>query len=289
VIRLLLAVTAAVGVGLCLLEVTGKRSAVRTARRVRPSARLAIALVRAGLEGVSPAQFVGAVLGVAAAGTAAATAVLGPGAPATLVGILTGAVPIAGWRNRHRSARRVAREHWPQLIEELRVLTASAGRPLPQALLEAGLNGPDELRPAFLAARREWALTTDFERTVGVLGDRLADPTADATLATLLVAHEVGGDVDPHLRALAEDRRADLRDRREAASRQAGARLARCFVILVPAGMGLAGLNVGEGAAAYRSAWGQAAVVGAIGLVAACWWWAGRIMRLPEDERVLAS
>jgi tight adherence protein B len=289
VIRLLLAAAAAIGTGLCFVEATSIRTTVRDGRRARLVDRLATGLARAGLDGVSPAQFVGTVAGLAAAGTLTSAAVIGPGVPALALGCLGGMVPVTGWRARRRAARRAARDHWPQLVDELRVLTSSAGRPLPQALIEAGLHGPEELRPAFVAARREWALTTDFERTVVVLADRLADATADATLATLLVAHEVGGDVDPHLRALAEDRRADLRDRREATSRQAGARLARLFVIVVPAGMAFAGLSVGDGAAAYRSAWGQVAVVGAMALVAACWWWAGRIMRLPEDERVLAS
>jgi hypothetical protein len=33
---------------------------------------------------------------------------------------------------------------------------------------------------------------------------------------------------------------------------------------------------------------GQAVVVGALGLVIACWIWAGRLMRLPESGRVRA-
>jgi tight adherence protein B len=166
------------------------------------------------------------------------------------------------------------------------VLVGPVGRPIPQAFLEVGLRGPDELRPAFRSAQREWALTTDFERTVTVLKERLADPTADATCETLLVAHEVGGDIDARLEALAEDRRRDLRDRKEADAKQAGARLARWFVVLVPAGMALAGLNVGDGSAAFRTTGGQVLVMMGIGLVVVCWWWAGRIMQVPEDERV---
>ena len=106
--------------------------------------------------------------------------------------------------------RRAAREAWPRLIEELRVLTGSVGRSIPQALLEVGLRGPVELRSAFEAAQREWSLTTDLGRTIGVLKDRLDDPTADAACETLLVAAEVGGDIDARLAALAEDRRQDL-------------------------------------------------------------------------------
>ena len=63
-------------------------------------------------------------------------------------------------------------------------------------------------------------------------------------------------------------------------------RFARRFVLIVPLGMALAGMSIGTGRAAYQTPLGQAAV--ALGLVAvvACWLWAGRLMRLPEEERV---
>lgn len=167
--------------------------------------------------------------------------------------------------------------------------TGSLGRSVPQALFEVGARGPNELRPAFDAAHREWLLTTDFERTVAVLKHQLADPTADVTCETLLVAHQLGGaDLGRRLTALAEDRIQDLQGRKDARARQAGARLARRFVILVPVGMALVGMQVGDGRAAYATGHGQVVVLFAIGLIAACWVWAGQIMRLPDTERVFS-
>lgn len=244
------------------------------------------ALERAGMEAVSPARLAAAAAATGGLGAMAALILFGPGPAVALLGAAGASVPLASFRRRRTATRRATRDAWPRLIEELRVLTGSAGRPIPQALLEVGLRGPDELRPAFRAAQREWSLTTDFARTVAVLKARLADPTADVVCETLLVAQEVGGDVDDHLRRLADDRRRDLRDRKEAEAKQAGARLARAFVVLVPAGMAVAGLNVGDGRAAYHTAWGQALVAAGIAMVAACWLWAASILRLPEPERV---
>lgn len=252
----------------------------------RAERRCELALRRAGLVGVTVGQFAATVTSVAIVAAAATALVIGPGIGAVVVGALAGSAPVAMWRSRRSAARRAAQEHWPRLIEELRVLTGPMGRPIPQALLEVGARGPEALRPAFDAARREWNLTTDFERTVTVLKDGLGDPTADATCETLLVVHEVGGDLDQRLAALSEDRRRDLHDRKDARAKLAGARTARLFVVLVPVGMAIAGLNVGDGADAYRSNAGQAFVVIGIALVAACWWWAARLMRLPVEERV---
>ena len=104
---------------------------------------------------------------------------------------------------------------------------------------------------------------------------------------TLLVAHEVGGtDLDRRLEALIDDRVQDAQGRKDARAKQAGARFARRFVLIVPAGMALAGMSVGTGRAAYQTASGQVLVVVAIVMVIGCWWWAGRIMTLPEEQRV---
>ncbi|MGB6059686.1 MAG: type II secretion system F family protein [Microthrixaceae bacterium] len=255
-------------------------------RRLNPHQRLSEALTRAGLDGVSPTQFTGASLTVGLLVMVPSAIIFGPGPSTLIIGGCAATIPSVLWRRRRQVTRRVARDSWPRLIDELRVLTGSAGRPIPQALIEVGLSGPEELRPAFIAARREWALTTDFGRMISVLKHSLADPAADATFETLLVAVQVGGDLDSKLAALAEDRRQDLLGRKDAQAKQAGAKFARIFVIIVPGGMALAGLSVGDGAAAYRTSTGQILVSVGVALVVLCWFWASRIMRLPEPRRV---
>lgn len=292
---LVLAAMAAGGVSL-LLASSGQQGGTGSCtppteailRRVRFADRRVRSWLRqAGGTSVTPLQLVVTSAAVGAVGAALAATMLGVGLPALLLGIVSSAGPSMAWRRRRSIRRRTASEAWPRLIEELRVLTGPAGRPIPQALLEVGRRGPAELRPAFAAAQREWAMTTDPERMMHVLKQELADPVADATCETLLVAIIAGGDVDGRLAALAEDRRAEERERKEAHAKQAGARLARGFVVIVPAGMAFAGLNVGDGAAAYRSPQGQLLVAAALTLIAVCWWWATRIMRIPEPRRVL--
>jgi tight adherence protein B len=263
-------------------------------RRTTPPTRRALStgrlwLVQAGLEGVRPGEFLGVVLLLAAVCGLGAYALFGGLLPAAVVAAFAASFPPASYRTHRRQRRERAHDAWPRVIDEIRVLTSSAGRSIPQALFEAGRRAPAELQPALDAGHREWLLSTDFARTVDVLETLLADPTADATFETLLVAHELGGtDLGRRLTDLASDRLADVHSRKDARARQAGARFARTFVLLVPLGMALAGLSVGTGRAAYTTVLGQAVVVGALGLVIACWIWAGRLMRLPESGRVRA-
>jgi tight adherence protein B len=244
-------------------------------------------LVQAGLSGVRLRDVAAVTFVLFLVATVGAYAFFGGLLPALLAGCFAAASPALSYRVRRRSNRSAAMESWPRLLEEVRILTASLGRSIPQALFDAGRRAPEEMRPAFDAAHREWLLSTDFDRTLAVLKASLADPTADAVCETLLVAHEVGGsDLDRRLAALIEDRGQDTQGRKDARAKQAGARFARRFALIVPAGMALAGMSVGTGRAAYETASGQVLVAAAIALVAGCWLWAGSIMRVPEEERV---
>lgn len=237
--------------------------------------------------GAATRQLAAVVITSTVIAAAAGVAVFGGLLPAIALAAFAGTFPIASQRARRREKRAAAMDAWPGMLEELRTQTSSLGRSIPQALFDVGRRAPIEMRPAFEAAHREWLLSTDFPRSTQVLKAGLADPTADAACETLLVAQEVGGtDLDRRLAALIEDRIQDTQGRKDARAEQAGARFARRFVLIVPAGMAMAGMSVGTGRAAYQTATGQALVVVAIGLVVACWVWAGRIMTLPEEQRV---
>ena len=194
---------------------------------------------------------------LAALGAVAGLAMFGGVMPALVLAVCVAATPLAAYRVRRQRLRATAQEAWPRLIEEIRIRTSGLGRSVPQALFEAGERAPASLRPAFAAAQREWVLSTDFERTVAVLKDGLADPTADAACETLLVAHEVGGsDLDRRLEALIEDRVIDVQGRKDARSKQAGVRFARTVRAAGAVGHGAGGHVDGQRAGRLRHAVG---------------------------------
>ncbi len=244
-------------------------------------------LIQAGLENVRTVEFAAVQTVLFALGFAFGFAVYGGVLAALALGLAVAAVPIASARGRRRRRLELARDNWPRMIEEIRLQAVTLGRSVPQALISVGLSGPQDMRPAFLAAQREWLISTDFDRTLNVLKAQLADPTADAVCETLLIAHEIGGtDVDARLRALIDDRTEDLQGRKDARAKQAGVRFARYFVIIVPFGMALVGISIGDGSDAFASAFGQLMVLVAFGVMAGCWLWAGQLLKLPEEERV---
>ena len=244
-------------------------------------------LDQAGLSEVSTSEFLVAIGVVGAAGGLGAYLLFDGLAPAVVAGVMCAGFPVAGYRRRRLVRREAAMEEWPRLLEEIRMRAGSLGRSIPQALFESAGRAPTEWATAFSAAEREWLLTTDFARTLTLLKAHLADPVADVVAETLLMAHEVGGsDLETRLNDLIEDRVSELQSRKDANSRLAGVRFARRFVLLVPLGMAVAGLSIGTGRAAYATGGGQLAVVAGLLATAACWLWSGRLMRLPNPNRV---
>ncbi|MFM7063083.1 MAG: type II secretion system F family protein, partial [Actinomycetes bacterium] len=175
---LLLAAAAATGVHLLVGPKSVRPLGVRARRALRWARRWRASLGAAAFVGLLGLLALGASPAVLAAAAAAAAV------PHWLQTAATG---------RRRAAGQAA---WPQMIDELRVLTGSVGRSVPQALFEVGQRAPEELRPAFAAAQREWTLTVDFADVVHLPKAALDESSADAALETLLVAHEVGGDLD---------------------------------------------------------------------------------------------
>jgi tight adherence protein B len=297
-LALLAAIAAAAGVHLVYSElVLGKRGLRRAAAPTQRSSsarrwrgRRDEWLVQAGLVDVRWSEYAAVLVALFVVGAALAFAMFGGVFPALVLGLFAASFPVASSRARRASRVATAQDSWPRMIEEIRIQTSSLGRSIPQALFEVGRRGPVELRDAFEAAHREWLISTDFERTLTVLKARLADPTADATCETLLIAHELGGsDLDRRLNALIEDRVLDTQGRKDARAKQAGVRFARRFVLFVPLGMAFAGMSVGNGRAAYQTASGQLLVVVGMGMVVACWAWAAQLMKLPEEQRVFSE
>ena len=249
--------------------------------------RLTLLLERAGLGDLDQRAVLGATLVFAIVGLAFGTLLFAGPLAGLILAVFAATTPFGAARLRHERLRNQAHQAWPSLIEEIRLLTGTLGRSIPQATFEVGRRAPEALQVAFAEAEREWLISTDFARSLEVLKTHLAHNTADVVAETLLTAHELGGgEVGRRLQALAEDRLTDQQHRRDAAARQAGVRFARWFVLIVPLGMALAGLSIGNGRDAYATGTGQLLVVMALLLIISCWVWAGRIMRLPVEERV---
>jgi tight adherence protein B len=197
---------------------------------------------------------------------------------ATVAFLLTPAIAV---RERRRRAEHLT-DAWPRLLDEARVLSGPGGLSLAHALFTAGRSASPALRAAWAEAERTWRLSADLPRSLRAVTRELDDPTSELVCSTLAVIDGAGGGAQAEqLARLAVDRRRDAATRRSAEAELAGARFARRFVLIVPAGMALAGQAVGTGRAAFGSAPGQLAALAAVAVTGACWVWSGRLLTVP--------
>lgn len=126
--------------------------------------------------------------------------------------------------------KKVPADLWPDVVDDL-ASAIRAGLSLPQAVIELCNSGPEQLQPAFQLCRDQYQATGDFNAGLNLLAQNLEDPQADKFVASLQVAHEVGGaDLGVLLRTLSEVMREELVLRGEIVARQSwtvnGAKLA---------------------------------------------------------------
>lgn len=249
--------------------------------------RLRDDLVRVGLGTVPPAAVPGLSAGLGLVVAAALWAPSGAVVPALALGAVASVLPAVLLRSAARRRTTALREVWPEAVDHV-ASAIRAGLSLPEALVQLGRKGPEQLQPAFVEFGRDYQASGDFSSSLDRLKVRLADPVGDRIVEALRITREVGGtDLGVLLRTLSAFLREDARTRAELEARQSwtvnAARLALAAPWIVLALMS----TRPQAAQAYDTPAGLLMIVigGVVSLIAY------RVMlmiaRLPQDERVL--
>jgi tight adherence protein B len=272
--------------GLGVVLILQSRSTPRTAGG-SVDARLRELLLQAGIEGVSPAQLVGASLGL---GLVTLVLVLGTsGVPiiGLAFGLFASLIPLTLVRRRRGQRAIELREVWPEAVDNL-ASAVRAGLSLPEALTQLGIRGPEQLRSAFTRFGEDYRATGRFTDSLDALKAALADPVGDRVVEALRMAREVGGnDLGRLLRTLSTFLREDARTRAELETRQGWTVNAARLALGAPWALLLLLSTQPSAVAAYNQPAGAVVLVvgGGISFVAY------RIMlgiaRLPVERRVL--
>lgn len=249
--------------------------------------RLENLLLTAGIEKVSRGGLIASCLGLGLFTMLVIFIVTASFSIAACFALFGALLPLAAisWQARKRKA--ALRELWPDVVDHLRS-AIRAGLSLPEALVQLGDKGPEELRSLFRDFGADYRSGGHFDSALSKLKERLADPVADRIIEALRLTREVGGsDLGRLLGTLAEFLRESARTRNELEARQSwtinGARLAVAAPWIVL--MLLA--SRAEAVAAYNSAAGISVLGGGLLVSGLCYWGMLRIGALPEDERVL--
>jgi tight adherence protein B len=274
------------GAGLFLIWWSAWDQPRRPERGPRAS-RMHDLLLSAGIEKVTVAGLVGSCLGLGAFATMAFFAVSRSWPISVCFGLFGGWLPVAvvKWRAKRRSA--VLRRVWPDVVDHLRS-AIRAGLSLPEALIQLGDKGPEELRPVFRDFGSDYRSGGQFDASLNRLKERLADPVADRIIEALRLTREVGGsDLGRLLGTLAEFLRENARTRSELEARQSWTVNAARLAVAAPWIVMLLLVSRPEAVAAYNTPMGAAVLLGGLVVSLVCYSVMLKIGALPQEERVL--
>ncbi|WP_426996318.1 type II secretion system F family protein [Pseudarthrobacter sp. N5] len=256
-------------------------------KRVRKASRLEDLLLSAGIEKVSGTGLIVTCLGLGVFVMLIFFAVSHSLPISACFGMFGAWLPMAvvKWRARKRTA--VLRQLWPDVVDHLRS-AIRAGLSLPEALIQLGDKGPEELRHVFRDFGSDYRSGGQFDSSLNRLKDRLADPVSDRIIEALRLTREVGGsDLGKLLGTLAEFLRESARTRSELEARQSWTINAARLAVAAPWLVMVLLATRPEAVKAYNTAMGAAVLLGGLVVSLICYAVMLRIGALPEDERVL--
>ncbi|MHC6592460.1 type II secretion system F family protein [Arthrobacter sp. C152] len=274
------------GVGLFLIWWSCWETPDKGNRERRPS-RLSDLLAAAGVDKVSTSGLAGSCLGLALFVALVFFASSRSWPIAACFGLFAAWLPIAVLRWRAKKRRAMLRQLWPDVVDHLRS-AIRAGLPLPEALIQLGDKGPEQLRPIFREFGADYRAGGQFDGSLDKLKHRLADPVADRIIEGLRLTREVGGsDLGRLLGTLAEFLRESARTRSELEARQSWTINAARLAVAAPWIVMILLATRPEAIRAYNTPLGAAVLLGGLVVSLVCYTVMLRIGALPQDERVL--
>jgi tight adherence protein B len=258
-----------------------------TATRTPRANRLEDLLASAGIEKVTGTGLIASCLGLGLFVALVFFAVSHSWPISACFGLFGGWLPmgVVRWRATKRTA--VMRQLWPDVVDHLRS-AIRAGLSLPEAIIQLGENGPEELRHVFRDFGADYRAGGQFDGSLTKLKDRLADPVADRIVEALRLTREVGGsDLGKLLGTLAEFLREDARTRSELEARQSWTVNAARLAVAAPWIVMLLLATRPEAVQAYNTPMGAGVLLGGLVVSLLCYSVMLRIGALPPDERVL--
>jgi tight adherence protein B len=244
-------------------------------------------MVRAGLYGVTPRDFVLFSLGSGALVAVVAQLFLGWGLISALAGAIALLAPYVYYLRRHDRRRAAVQDALVEAIEQLRDAIRS-GLSVQEAVGGLGRTGPEALRDEFSTLIRE-ARLMGFDTALLSMRARLADPVFDVVACALAVNDRLGGrQVSQVLDRLAESTRAQLRIQHELRAQQGRTVLSARIVAAAPlvALIGLRATNP-RYLSIFDSFVGQMVLVGCAVCVALGYLAMLYLTRVPGQQRVL--
>ena len=187
------------------------------------------------------------------------------------------------WRQIQRRRAMELAESWPTYLEQTRAKMLASSRSLPYVIFEQTSVASPFLSELIQRGRREFENSGNLEKalkTVWRAGDNeeVTNYICSALCSTL---GSTSSQIQNQLSAISGTVRSRNELKQETNSRLSGVRTARIFILVIPAGMALAGLSFAGSVRPFLTVASIGQIVAALLLLATCWYWSTKLMHFP--------
>lgn len=183
--------------------------------------------------------------------------------------------------NRHRELRSI----WPTFLEQLRSSMLSSQRALPYVMYDNPACASPFLTDLLSIGKREFETSGNLQSSLEQMWKHADDQTTSQVCASLI---NTKGATSSQIQHQLTDIAAALKTQQmlisEAESKLAGVKIARLFVLLIPAGMALAGLAFAGTASPFYTSGSLIQISVAVLVIAVCWQLSNRLMQFPAIQ-----
>lgn len=238
------------------------------------------------ISGTSYTPLSHSVLGTLFAAVVTAMTILGvPLIAALILALLLCLTAVARSRqistNRHRELRSI----WPTFLEQLRSSMLSSQRALPYVMYDNSGGGFLFLTDLLNIGKREFETSGNFQSSLRQIWKYADDQTTSQVCASLI---NTKGATSSQIQHQLSDIAAALKTQQilisEAESKLAGVKIARLFVLLIPAGMALAGVAFAGTLSPFFTSTSLIQISVALLVIVMCWQLSNRLMQFPAIQ-----
>lgn len=187
------------------------------------------------------------------------------------------------WRQIRRRRTLELAESWPGYLEQTRAKMLASSRSLPYVIFEQNSIASPFLSELIQHGRREFENSGSLEKalkTIWLAADN-EEATSYVCNALCTTLGSTSSQIENQLSAISGTVRSRNELKQETNSRLAGVRTARIFILIIPAGMALAGLSFAGSIKPFLTTASIWQILAALLVLSICWYWSSRLMRFP--------
>lgn len=203
--------------------------------------------------------------------------------PASIIGTFVVGTVMTRTHSISMTRQKELQTYWPILLDQTRSTMLASRRALQYVIFDQGYLGSKFLAELILVGKKEFERSGDFTSALLNIKNKAGDPCTTEVCTALIAAIGAStAQIESQLTNIVTSITTRNELANEANSRLAGVRMARLFIILIPAGMALVGVSFAGSVKTFETPMALLQELTALFILSICWFASNLLMKFPK-------